>query len=252
MKKVEDKQNYCQLFNSYAHNIAVIFSSLEGMYDGELFVDNILEPRIAMLFTPFAFHFVAGEAKTPDAADIIDKLIFQEYLQRSGQKEAIVFAPDSQWESILDQVFPRHQGIKDKRKSFCLNQDKFIMQQPANEADSDYQTRILYEQEKGAAKPYPVCRLIQADECISYCSGFMIGKGHAEIDVFTSEKHRGRGYAKRAAIGLIRELIKTGIEPDWNTWPYRIESEKLALSLGFELKSEIPAHIWVEEECGKL
>jgi hypothetical protein len=44
----------------------------------------------------------------------------------------------------------------------------------------------------------------------------------------------------------------SGISPDWCTWPCRVESERLALSLGFELAEEVPAHIWVESECGEV
>ena len=80
----------------------------------------------------------------------------------------------------------------------------------------------------------------------------MLGKGHAEIDVFVEEDYRGKGYAKRASTILIKELLDKNIEPDWCTWAYRTESQKLALSLGFELFDEVPVHIWVEAECGKL
>lgn len=252
MEEVSDKQKYSYLFSSYTHNIPVIFSSLEGQYNGKLYLDDPLKPQIAVLFTPFAFHFIAGNMAIPDAAEILDKLIFQEYLPRNGQREAILFAPDTKGETILDDVLRRHQGIKDKRKVFCLNKDKFNRMQAESKDPADYPARVFYEQENGATKPYPVCRILKEDECISYCSGFMLGKGHAEIDIFTVEEFRNQGYAKQAAIGLIRELLAAGLEPDWNTWPYRFASEKLALSLGFMIKSEISAFIWSEDECGKL
>lgn len=45
----------------------------------------------------------------------------------------------------------------------------------------------------------------------------------------------------------MNELIHQGIEPIWCTWPYRLESQALALSIGFELEKEVPAYIWVDE-----
>ncbi|KAB3531593.1 hypothetical protein [Alkaliphilus serpentinus] len=59
MKKVENKERYLSLFSDYRHSIPIIYSSLEGKYDGELFVDSEIDPQLAVLFTPFTFHYVA-------------------------------------------------------------------------------------------------------------------------------------------------------------------------------------------------
>ncbi len=240
------------MFNAYSHNIPVIYSVLEGQYEGEVFADSKDSPQIAVLFTPFAFHFVAGNAGMNGVVDILDKVLFKHYLLNTGQKEAIVFCPDTKWDKVLDEVFEKHRGIKDNRRIFRLNRDKFLDVQVVKKTFEDVENKIFYEKDRGAKKRYPTSRILKGKECVSFCSGFMLGKGHAEIDISTTEAYRGRGYAKEAAITLINELLNTGIEPDWCTWPYRIESEKLALSLGYELWDEIPAHIWVEAECGIL
>ncbi len=251
MNKVENKEKYLQLFSIYKHNIPAIYSSLEGQYDGELYVDSENNPQIAVLFTPFAFHFVAGDTAVKNAVDLLDELIFKQYIVNLEQKEAVVFSPNERWDRVLGEVFCKHNGLKDLRKTFLLNKHKFLRQ-----ADSiilqDVKYELFYEKEGGAKSLYPVCRVFKDEKCIGYCSGFMLGKGHAEIDVFVEENYRGRGYAKRASTMLIKELLDKNIEPDWCTWAYRTESQKLAYSLGFELFEEVPAHIWVEAECGKL
>lgn len=56
MKKVENNKKYSHLFSEYTHNIPVIYSSLEGQYDGEPYVDSENNPQIAVLFTPL--HFI--------------------------------------------------------------------------------------------------------------------------------------------------------------------------------------------------
>ncbi len=252
MKKVENKQKYMQLFQEYNHNIPVIYSSLKGQYNGELYVDSENDTQAAILFTQFAFHYVAGNSESRNAIDILDEVIFQKYLSETGQKEAIVFCPDQKWNKVLDEVFSRHNGIKDCRKIFRLNKDKYKEVQTNRIDLHGLKKTLQYEKENGAGKEYPVCRIMNGEECISFCSGFMLGNGHAEIDVSTKDPYRGKGYAKEASITLINELLENEIEPDWCTWPYRIGSEKLALSLGYELKSIVPAHIWVEEKCGKI
>lgn len=252
MIKVENKEKYLNLFSQYTHNIPVIYSSLEGQYNGELFVDSENNPQIAILFTQFAFHFVAGNADINNVVEVLNEIIFKEYLFKSRQEEAIVFCPNEKWDQVLDEVFKKHNGLKDNRKIFYLNRDKYIEMKTSRIVPKNIENKIFYEKSGGAQKQYPISRIFEGEKCISFCSGFMLGKGHAEIDVATEEAYRGRGYAKEAAITLIDELLENGIEPDWCTWPYRIESQKLALSLGFELTKEIPAYIWVEDECGKI
>lgn len=252
MEKVQNKEKYFQLFSNYTHNIPVIYSSMEGQYDGELYVDSKNNPQIAVLFTPFAFHFITGNAETDNVVDIVDKIIFKQYISQTKQKEAVVFIPDPKWDKVLDEVFRKYHGLKDRRKIFQLNKDKFVEIKTGRDGLKGIESKVLYTQDGGARKPYPISRILKGEECVSFCSGFMLGKGHAEIDVATKEIHRGKGYAKEASIALISELMKNDIEPNWCTWPYRIESEKLALSLGFELVDEITAHIWVEGECGKI
>lgn len=246
MIRVNEKRKYFDLFESYSHNRAVIFSSLEGQYDGELYVDSEKSPQFAVLFTPFDFHFVGGNSAAENVVDEIDKLIFHQYLKERELNEAIVFSPDEKWNKVLDEVFSKHGGIKDNRKIYRLNKDKFVSMQAGIGEIDGLNREIVYEQKNGSHIEYPVCRIMDHDHCISYCSGFMLGKGHAEIDVYTEESHRGKGYAKAVSIMLINELLKKEIEPDWCTWPYRKESQQLALSLGYELHMDVPAHIWVK------
>ncbi len=251
MNKVENKEKYLQLFRDYTHNIPVIYSSLEGQYDGELYVDSENNPQTAVLFTPFAFHFIAGNTTVENVVDLLDELIFKQYIAKFGQKEAIMFSPNEKWNRVLDEVFCKHNGLKDLRKIFRLNKLKFL-EQTGSKAPQDAKYELFYEKEGGAKSSYPVCRVFKDEKYVGYCSGFMLGKGHAEIDVFVEENYRGRGYAKGASTILIKELLDKNIEPDWCTWAYRTESQNLAFSLGFEFLNEVPAHIWVEGECDKL
>ena len=114
------------------------------------------------------------------------------------------------------------------------------------------QTVLREEQDCGSTVPYPVCRIIKDGTCASFCSAFMLGRSHAELDVGTEEEYRGHGYAKWAAATLIAELLKRNIEPDWCTWPYRMESQMLAKAIGFEPVPDVMAYIWTEADCGKL
>jgi len=250
--KVNEKEKYAYMFESYTHSIPIIYSSIEGQYDGDLYVDQLENPQIAVLFTPFAFHYVAGNADTEDVVEKIDDFIFKKYLCRFHQKEAIVFSPNLNWNHVLDAVFKRYNGIINMRNMFRLNKDKFMNRLSQHISPRDVDRKIVQEKKEGSRIEYPTCQLYLDQECISFCSGFMLGNGHAEINIETLEAYRGKGYGKDVAFALINTLIKKGIEPDWCTWPFRKASSKLAESIGFELEYQIPAYIWVEDECGKI
>lgn len=250
--KEEDKQNYFYMFDEFTHNIPVIFSSLEGQYDEKLYVDDVVNTKVAILFTQFAFHFIAGDPSVQNVIEVVDNMIFKQYLCKSKEKEALLFSPSQSWNVVLDEVFERHNGIKDKRILFKLNRKKFNERYNSKRVNSDIEKSIVLEQENGSSIEYPICRISVEQNCVSYCSGFMLGNGHAEINVATIEEYRGIGYAKEAAFLLINKLLNDDIEPNWCSWSYKEGSRKLAESLGYELAQEIPAHIWVEDECGKI
>lgn len=185
MIKVENKSDFTYLFQPYTHNLPVIYSSLEGQYNGELYVNSEDSPQIAVLFTPFGFHYVAGNSDFPQAVSYIEQLLFEEYLPNTEQQEAIVFSPDKDWNARLDDVFKNHRGIKDGRNIFQLNKDRFREILKNHSSVQNIERKIVYERENGANIAYPVCRIYIENQCVSFCSAFMLGKGHAEIDVYT-------------------------------------------------------------------
>ncbi|MCH4886217.1 GNAT family N-acetyltransferase [Acidaminobacter sp. JC074] len=245
MIEVNNLSKYKNDFNVFTHNVPVIYAHFEGQYQGHLYVDDETDPQVMVLFTPFDFHYLTGNPQAENVLDKVDEIIFT-YLKNNQKKEAILFAPTLEWQNVLDQVFKRHKGILDKRFIFELDKEVFEKRLEDNKVE------IVFESENGSTIEYPVARIYQEGKSVSFCAGFMLGKGHAEINVETLENFRGKGYGKMASMALIKYLLDQDIQPDWCTWPYRIASQTLAESLGFVLKEEVPAYIWVEEVCGKL
>jgi hypothetical protein len=250
VREPNEKMRYAALFDAYDHSVPVIYSSLNGQYPGTLDLTKEEGKTLALLLTPFRFHFVAGNPHTPNAAEHMHRMLFETYLRETRQKEAVVFCPDASWHALLDEVFRRHRGVKDVRKRFRLNRSRFREAAAAMKETQDVRTILSEEQDCGAKTRYPVCRIVKDGKSVSFCSAFMLGKGRAELDVGTEEGYRGRGYAKRAAVTLIGELLRRNIEPDWCAWPYRTTSQALAKSVGFEALPDVPAYIWTEKDCG--
>lgn len=236
--------SYIHYFEGYNENIPVIFSTLEGQYPGVIYCDD--EQEIVILVTQFNFIFLGGNIDCERAKEIISDILFYELIQRQRKKEIIVFGQNDKWNSLLNRVFQNHHGVSDLRKCYKINKAKFdkVCEETRN---VHAVVTLKQEQENNSAIKYPVARIYVDNVNVSFCSAFMLARGFAEIDVGTEEEHRQKGYAKIAAITLMKELFAQELEPCWCTWPYRNESQRLALSLGFELEREVPAYIWVEE-----
>lgn len=245
MKKIEtNHEQYAFLFNDYTHSLPIIFSHLNGQYNGELYLDNGKNPKYGILITPFAFHYFCGKVFDSNDQDLIEFL--NEFLKKHN--EAIFFCPSNSWNEVLDKIFSDKKMIKDVRKSFSFNKSKYL--EFKNNIILVSNVKLEEENISEGIKSnwnFLTAKAYVNEKCISWCSSFMIGKGHAEINLFTEEGYRHQGYATSVCVALIDELIRENIIPDWNTWPYRLESQNLAFKLGFEDPKDINTLIYIKD-----
>lgn len=82
------------LFKTYTHNLAVIYSHLEGQYP----YDIIQDENYSILMTSFDYHYVAGEVPK-DNTKFIKHIIT--YIKENNKKECVFFAPSKTWEDFL-------------------------------------------------------------------------------------------------------------------------------------------------------
>ena len=233
------------LFQAYSSNRAVIFSVLEGQYDGHIFADNETQPRWALLTAPFLQHFVAGEP-IEGCAEALEELLFQRILPAQEEKELVVFGDGERWHGSLGEVFTRHHGISDGRKILAFSPEGFRgIPRPALPA-AIHCSLLQSKLHPASRQATWSARLTQDEQVICHCDALMIGDGLAELDIFTEEAYRGRGYATYAAILLINQLLREGLTPTWSCWPYRVESQHLAQKLGFLPQPDAQAFIWAE------
>lgn len=243
-----------KMFDKYTHNIPVIYSVIEGQYEGCIYVDNPAAPGYALLYTPFMFCYVTGD---PDIAGIgpeLDALVFKEILPDADAKEIIIFSPSGAWDRVLKQVFEAHHGFCDGRRLFEFDPDGYAKAKEKYHKQPDGIRLCVKDTNDGSVclKPYPSAQLWLGDVCVCRCSAIMLGAGRAELDIETLPEHQGKGYGTFAAISLIDELLRRSYVPCWSTWPYREASLKLAQKIGFVRLPDTPAFIWTEQDCGKL
>ena len=247
MKKLvgNDIQKTRYLFDEFNFYQPFIFSIFENQYDGSVYVDNHEKINWALLQTPFLQHVIAGKP-TDECESIIEDILFSSILNEQNEKEIVVFYNNNEWDCILKNIFSRRNGVSDSRKIFGFSQEKFMQ---LNEIPIPDDIQVVIE--KCKVLPFSKIdtwsvKILFENEVVSHCDSIMVGKNMAEIDIFTVESFRGKGYASIAGIKLIKKLLGNKITPCWSTWPFRIESQHIALKLGFTSQPDIKAWIWLE------
>ena len=241
----DNYQKYIHLFKNLKHSIPVVHSVFEHMYDGFLYVNDTINPRYAILFTLFDFHYLVGEVEENDIKDI-EKLIFVRYMEDHRPSE-LVFQSDSAFnDENLRKIFKKYSKLEDKRHCYKVDKDDLIEVY----YDTDFSSKIerIFQQDELSNKPYLQYVLKDKGDIVSYAKAFMIGNKEAEIDVFTEQSHQRRGYALQVSLKLVLELIETNITPNWTTWPFRKESQQLAKKIGFKHTHDILSFIWVKKD----
>ena len=238
-----DNQKASKFFERYDSNQSVIFSVFENQLNGCAYVDDIDAISWAILQTPVYQHFIAGKP-TDGCENEIDNILFNIILNEQEEKEIVVFSDTDRWDDVLRTVFQRHNGVTDSRKIFVFSADNYRKAVRPNLSEN---ARPILE--KCKALPFSntdtwVAKIIVDGQVVSHCDAIMVGKGKAEIDIYTDEAFRGNGYAKMAAFMLIDKLLEEGLTPAWSAWPYRIESQHIAKKLGFVSAEDTKAWIW--------
>ena len=240
-----DYPRYISFFEGLELDRAIVFSVLMGQYEGTLYADHVVHPNWVFLFTPFTMHYLVGLPVGVDTG-MLETFLFKTILDRQEEKELVIFARDRAWDGVLGGIFTRHKGISDMRKHFVFSEERYrTVQRPDIPANVELKLRkdkwfsFSHIDTWGA-------EVWLNGHCVSYCHAIMIGGGMAEIDVFTDETYRNKGYVTLASFCLIDKLLEQKLIPCWSTWPYRLESQRVAEKLGFVRAADKKAWIWVE------
>jgi len=243
--QIRNNHKLASHFNQFTHHRGLIYSIIENQYEGHLYVDLMDKPKVMIMFTPFDFSFITGIETSSDAETALSMI--QKHASEFPFEEQIFFTDSDASHGHLSDPFKRYHAIQTVRYTYKLNHQKF--KEILNNHDFNHIINTYEQKDHSSLLPYWISEVKEAEKTISYCKAFARGGGYAELDVYTDEEHQQKGYAFECALKLIDKLIDNKIEPEWNTWPYRNASQKLAMKLGFEFNKEVKAIVWVKDEC---
>jgi len=244
------------LFHHIRDMRAAVFTVLEGNQIGRVWVDQVANPRSAVMSSDFCYL-----TSTPDASDFqadTAKWLGDEVLNR--QEYTPLFYFSRPWEAALQTILPAY-GVQ----RYVLSKFDFDVQR-YRELQTGWQKRVptgFALQRTNAQSALEVggiphiwgsvdnflehgfgfCMLdeSQSDEHLAFAGSVQtvfVGDCHAETGVETREPYRRKGLATALCCAYIDLCLQSGIYPEWGCGVDNEPSERLAYKLGYTNKHE--------------
>jgi RimJ/RimL family protein N-acetyltransferase len=229
-------------------HLAFIYTLLEERQEGKVFVDDLDNPRTALLCPASGFYFLYGDADT----DCFDRFV-PELLAAHLVDLSAVYATSIPWQKKLATLL---------RKEFTRVGFEFS----AGSAPVDWRDRIpagltletltapviakwnpdimhwvvdVWGGPQGfEARSFGYC-LLAEDRIVSIAAACAIGRGEAEIEVATAPDFQRRGLATLVCSAFVEHCLCQGLRPTWSCGTGHTTSAALGQKLGFVRLDEI-------------
>jgi RimJ/RimL family protein N-acetyltransferase len=245
---------------------------LQGVFEqrhpARVFVDQINPPSTALVWDRWGYFYLAGDPNRQETRSSLKELLKGSLLPASkslGQSDFILWPDSTVWRDVLPDVLPGRSLINIFRRTFHFDPATFyegrysrpsllpgfalipidastIEQQPLLKAEilTAWDTIDAYL-EDGVG----VC-LLEGEQLASVCFSMFVANGAAEVNVFTAEDYRQKGFATLTSAAFIDACLKRRIRPNWECFADNLPSVRLAENLGFKADKDIPVYYWEE------
>ena len=264
------KEQYSKLLEpikSITNNNLFARAVAERVVEGEIFVDNVENPKSFYLLHPYGMSLLFGDSKNEAFNLAFKKYALNENRSRKIIEWMQVFPAD--WDAVLQDLLSdnlvspssestsSHAIEQNVRVNFKFNEEIFLRGTLANEK-SDPAVEILrtdreaFEKMTGAVVPLNFWN--DAEDFINkgvafslYYDGRLASTAFSaylhddklELGIETYDEFKGKGLAYKACSALIEYCIENGFEPVWACKRDNVGSYQLAQKLGFENVKEI-------------
>jgi GNAT superfamily N-acetyltransferase len=266
-----DKNFYGRLTNHLKQvkiNNLFARSVIERKISGQVFVDNIENPKTFYVVHPYGMSLLFGDSRNTEFNNKFLDYSLNKYKIRDKFEWMQAYPND--WDKVLSELYSismikasenkenKEFGIielntrinfKFNREKYSLNK-KMILPQTCVIVQTD---KSIYGEMTGSV--IPSCFWDTADDFFSNGIGFsllcnkklaataysaFIHDNKLELGIETISEFRGKGFAQLACSALIDYCIEKDYEPVWACRLENLGSFRLAGKLGFEVYSEIP------------
>lgn len=256
-----DKQSFSNALPllSQCPQAVLPFAVCEGFNPGRIFVDQCDQPRLAFLWTPVGYYFLAGSLSQPSdigvLSDMLQDVCIPASIERGETGLILVASPHINKEQVL-RLLDGRKTVEIYRRPYTLDADQFAARQlPA--VPSGYRLQPLdasLAEKCGVLASWSTINdflahgigfaLLSGDEVASVCWSVFASRQLVEIDVLTHPDHRRRGLARLTASALIETCLRQGRTPNWECFWDNKPSNSLADKLGYTPMPDYPVYYW--------
>lgn len=224
---------------------------LEGRMPGQVWTDDPVAPRTAIVMSDADFSLAFGEPRR----DLVRETL-PEIMAANRAEKPELWAPTDAWAAELAFLGPSRQ----RNEYHFAGIPKGIAERPVPAGcdlvpiDLDIARKF-----EGAVDPWVVntvwggperfmqqafgwAVLTEKRELASFCTVCAIGGGEAEVEIGTNPAHRRRGLALVAGAQFVKECLARGLTPAWTCQAGNAGSERLAELLGFEFARHVTGY----------
>lgn len=255
----EQYQIVLPLLDGIRNRAVYSFSVIEQIQGGRIFVNHAQNPMAAFITSSGGFYCLAGQANDKSFNNSVVRFM-NDQLNHNGFFALGIFSDE--WDQELAK-YRIENSKKIKRSYFRFNREKFLdnFADAAIHFENDYEYTDLNAEISHLyrEKFYPYYKLVwdsnshfckcgvghfilRNNDLISVCTSPYIGGKYAEIDIITIESYKRKGLATKLGIMFINQCLERELTPNWCCHSDNIESNNLALKLGFEKIDEYPMY----------
>lgn len=273
--KILPKSNYkkaAESIKNAAINTLFAEAVIEQKINGEIYVDNIEEPKTFYIIHPYGMTLLVGDSENKEFNNQ-----FKDYALNSNKarhKPEWMQAYPYTWDKVLSELFGdrliassenTEQNLSgvielNTRVNFKFDQDKFIAsRKPVIENDikiirTDSEVfrnmpgsvvpAYFWETEEDFLNNGVGFSLYYKNKLASTAYSSCINTSQLELGIETVPEFRGKGFAQYVCQALIDYCIEHQFEPVWACRLENTGSYKLAQKIGFVPTIELPYYIF--------
>lgn len=240
MEKLNNYQKISHLLEQIDVEKAYPLSIMEGLQQGEVYVDHRDNPTVAFIWHYCGFANIVGKYDIDSIHDIQEMMHNPPY----SKHMALQIGTDSKLEEMI-----LSDSAINKRERYIFHYVNENIAMPeivdcelkeiSTENYDSFYGRIIpsfswESKERFLQNGYGYC-LMKDKQFLACAFSSGISKDYVDIGVETAEEFRGKGYGKIVALAMVKETLKRKKEPVWGCDTLNEGSMRLACSVGFEV-----------------
>ncbi|WNS44624.1 GNAT family N-acetyltransferase [Paenibacillus sp. MMS20-IR301] len=245
---------------------------LKGETSGEVYVDNLQQPRTFYVAHAYGMSLVFGDSGNAD----FNRSLCDYITNKAGERHSTEWLqadPAGDWTPLIDSIRSMHNSTlkqsanlpeaedlrrieRNTRVNFTFNREAYVLAKEQwfrHDAEIVRMTAELFSNQDGGV----IARFFWRDQehFLTSGAGFTLlheGKNAStafsayrtenqlEIGIESAAAHRGRHYAFSVCAALIDYCLEHGLEPVWGCRQENEPSYRLAQKLGFRVSLTLP------------